>query len=268
MKVSGLECISVLCPFPDCVEGLDASSSDENSRCELVDGENGRFFRKYVYVKPHGGNVEDGADTAFVANVGVTWSDEDIVKLFSSCGKVAGVARGVANMCHFARVTFASSKGLKKLMSLGGKKKALEFGKGAEGRDDVEDGRKSGTKLVGLEEYQAERPGLDVLKQETEEYMKKFHEFEEEERRREMEKQADDDGFTVVKYRKSSRGVGPEGDANEPPRKKKKKELKNFYRFQMREEKRDKLLELRKKFEEDKLHIQRLKDSRKFKPFK
>lgn len=45
------------------------------------------------------------------------------------------------------------------------------------------------------------------------------------------------------------------------------KELQNFYRHQIREEKREKLLTLRKKFEEDKAKIALLKSQRKFKPF-
>lgn len=48
---------------------------------------------------------------------------------------------------------------------------------------------------------------------------------------------------------------------------KKAKELKNFYRFQMREERQSKLAELRKKFEEDKQRVARMKANRSFKPF-
>ena len=44
-------------------------------------------------------------------------------------------------------------------------------------------------------------------------------------------------------------------------------ELQNFYRFQMREQKRNQLAELRKRFEEDKLQVAKMKEARKFKPF-
>lgn len=47
----------------------------------------------------------------------------------------------------------------------------------------------------------------------------------------------------------------------------KEKELKNFYRFQMREDKQSKLVELRKKFEEDKARVAKMKANRSFKPF-
>lgn len=48
---------------------------------------------------------------------------------------------------------------------------------------------------------------------------------------------------------------------------KKKKELENFYTFQIRESKMKNIIELRKKFEEDKLKIEALKKTRRFRPF-
>lgn len=48
---------------------------------------------------------------------------------------------------------------------------------------------------------------------------------------------------------------------------KKKKELSNFYTFQIRESKMKNIIELRKKFEEDKKKIESLKQTRRFKPF-
>lgn len=46
-----------------------------------------------------------------------------------------------------------------------------------------------------------------------------------------------------------------------------KPELKNFYRFQIREEKVKQLDQLRKKFEEDKKKVEKMKATRKFNPF-
>ncbi|KAH8255689.1 hypothetical protein KR038_008838 [Drosophila bunnanda] len=48
---------------------------------------------------------------------------------------------------------------------------------------------------------------------------------------------------------------------------KKTKELTNFYTFQIRESKMQNIVEMRKKFEEDKRKIELLKQSRRFKPF-
>jgi len=57
------------------------------------------------------------------------------------------------------------------------------------------------------------------------------------------------------------------GAARGRTRNKKKTELTNFYRFQMREAKRDQLQELRRRFEEDKARVARLREGRRFKPF-
>lgn len=47
----------------------------------------------------------------------------------------------------------------------------------------------------------------------------------------------------------------------------KKKELTNFYTFQIRESKMKNIIDLRKKFEDDKKKIERLKETRRFRPF-
>ncbi|KAE8227086.1 hypothetical protein CF319_g406 [Tilletia indica] len=53
-----------------------------------------------------------------------------------------------------------------------------------------------------------------------------------------------------------------------PPKKKSKsKDLEDFYRFQTREKNREKLAQLRAKFQDDKLKVAKLKESRKFKPY-
>ncbi len=49
--------------------------------------------------------------------------------------------------------------------------------------------------------------------------------------------------------------------------KKKNTELKNFYRFQIREDKMKQLDTLRKRFDEDRERVAKMKDARKFKPF-
>ena len=50
-------------------------------------------------------------------------------------------------------------------------------------------------------------------------------------------------------------------------KKRKKKELLNFYNFQQRETQRQRIAELRKKFEEDKRRVEQMREKRKFKPF-
>ena len=43
--------------------------------------------------------------------------------------------------------------------------------------------------------------------------------------------------------------------------------IENFYKFQKREKREKRMEELRRKFEEDKLKVERAKQARKFKPF-
>lgn len=60
----------------------------------------------------------------------------------------------------------------------------------------------------------------------------------------------------------------PETSDVQRQKKKKKKplELKNFYRHQIREAKREQLAKLRTQFEEDKARIAKMKEARKFRP--
>lgn len=73
------------------------------------------------------------------------------------------------------------------------------------------------------------------------------------------------------KNKKRTRGDENKRAGAEQPRnrekKKKDKELKNFYTFQIKEQKIEKLELLRKKFEEDKERVAAMKAARKFKPF-
>jgi len=90
----------------------------------------------------------------------------------------------------------------------------------------------------------------------------------------ETEDQVDEDGFTVVKSRNKRKKSNADGKSGgkEKGRKRTKKdraseELKNFYRFQVREQKRDGLVSLREKFAKDQEKIAALKAARKFNPF-
>lgn len=115
------------------------------------------------------------------------------------------------------------------------------------------------------------------------------HEYERERDVKDKAEQMDDDGFTVVVRKKAPLAA----EQPEALPKKKKSELKDFYRFQFREKKQTgmrsldyltsyvlscaslllvtdctlELQDLRKKFEEDKEKIAKLKQARKFKPY-
>ena len=104
-----------------------------------------------------------------------------------------------------------------------------------------------------------------------------MNEFEENERillakQKSLENSIDSDGFTLVKNRnKRKKSNNNDNDKNKGRKRSKKnkgtEELKNFYRYQLREEKKDILLSLREKFAQDQKKIADLKAQRKFKPF-
>jgi len=50
-------------------------------------------------------------------------------------------------------------------------------------------------------------------------------------------------------------------------KRRKKKELLNFYRFQQRETQRERIADLRRAFEEDKERVAAMRQRRRFKPF-
>jgi len=75
-----------------------------------------------------------------------------------------------------------------------------------------------------------------------------------------LRSEPDEDGFITVTRREKEEIV---------PREKKNRavNLEDFYKFQKREKREKKMEELRRKFEEDKIKVERAKQGRKFKPF-
>ncbi|TCD61962.1 Ribosomal RNA-processing protein 7 [Steccherinum ochraceum] len=143
---------------------------------------------------------------------------------------------------------------------------------------------------VGLAHYAALhaslRPPLDVVKAHADSYMELF-DFEQAKKKqqskyRKGEAIVDDDGFTLVTrggaYGQTvGGGVGVaskkfqsevrQGNGKRHRSKKDPQEKEAFYAFQIHEKKRNDLIELRQKWEEDKAKIEKLKSSRKFKPY-
>lgn len=129
--------------------------------------------------------------------------------------------------------------------------------------------KRSPEEIASMFPYIQEKP--EDLEEEVNSFMMEYEEKEEmDKKEREMKsRMADEDGFMPVQHRKKKKRVQEKrGSGNARARAPKKvTELKNFYRFQMREERRGKLDELRKKFEEDKEKVAAMKAQRKFKPF-
>ncbi|KAJ1647312.1 hypothetical protein J3B02_004335 [Coemansia erecta] len=129
-----------------------------------------------------------------------------------------------------------------------------------------------------LFEYRAARPPADLLKTDVDSYMAKFQEAQYERDRMLAQQQnvPDEDGFiTVVRRGRNTRNSDGKNavvaataeEAREAAAKKKDIVFGNMYRFQVRERKRDQLAELRKKFEEDKEKIARMRQARQFRPY-
>eukprot|EP01138_Halocafeteria_seosinensis_P003079 gb/GECG01003147.1/.p1 GENE.gb/GECG01003147.1/~~gb/GECG01003147.1/.p1 ORF type:complete len:339 (+),score=61.14 gb/GECG01003147.1/:1-1017(+) len=118
-------------------------------------------------------------------------------------------------------------------------------------------------------DYWASRPDPDTLQAEVDEYMKTFEikEKESEEEKKRMAQQPDEEGFVTVTSKKRTPTVADEQSSNmKRKRKRGSLEKPNFYRFQLREQKKSELDALQEKFEEDKAKIARIKAARKFKP--
>lgn len=130
--------------------------------------------------------------------------------------------------------------------------------------------------VFGLEKYRneyiaASPPPPAELQAQIASFIKKHDERVEQEKQtaKESEGVPDDEGFITVTR---SKGV-PNTVVNDKRRerklrkRKRDQELFNFYKFQVREKKKDHIKELQKKFEEDKQRIAQMRALRKFRPY-
>ncbi|TEB32195.1 hypothetical protein FA13DRAFT_1628529 [Coprinellus micaceus] len=140
----------------------------------------------------------------------------------------------------------------------------------------------------GLAHYSAMfrnlRPPLDLIQEHVDTYMELFEyklaKSKQKSKYRKGEAIVDDDGFTLVTrggaYGKTlgggvtvaSKRFQRSGETSSRRRRpKEKQEKEGFYAFQRAEKQRSELLNLKKKWEEDKAKVEKLKQSRKFKPY-
>ncbi|RDD43996.1 Ribosomal RNA-processing protein 7-like protein A [Trichoplax sp. H2] len=126
--------------------------------------------------------------------------------------------------------------------------------------------------LVGYkkwcQEYAAERPAPQLLQSEIDQFMEDFQKREKLDESQNSN-EPDDDGWVTVKRKNKYPIFSNEDQEQQQSKKKKKKktDLINFYRFEVRESKREHIAQLRKKFEEDKKKIALMKETRRFKPY-
>jgi len=253
--------------------------------------DNQKFAHHYLYIKEHN-DRENPGKTLFVGNIDYLpfMTHEDIDKylrvIFDRFGEIMTISVSeFANQSNdkddtrFAHVIFTKKSSLKVILNANESDYELACQEAAEALHLLQDrpvmSRDTLQNMFGL--FDADE---DELEEEVNNYMKDFDEKElfEIEQRKQIQNQPDADGFVTVtnrNKRKRTEDVGEEINqrnhrrlANRQRNKKKKHyDLKHFYRFQIREEKLQQLELLRKKFDEDKAKIQRMKDSRKFVPF-
>ncbi|ETV83581.1 hypothetical protein H257_04279 [Aphanomyces astaci] len=221
-------------------------------------------FASYLYVKKHitksegTEETELAADrTAYVVNLPLFATAEQVKELFNEVGAVQSVVMGKASdgtVASSAHVVFKSKATLKQLL----KRSVLPAFPGS---DVVHDAFEA-----AIQKYKADRPGLNVLKARADEFMANFdaEEAAERQEREQLKTRVDADGFQTVVNTKRKR-VDQE-DLLTYRKKQKSKELQDFYRFQLREKKRGQLKTLRERFDEDRQMVEKMKKERKFRP--
>ena len=130
--------------------------------------------------------------------------------------------------------------------------------------------------LTGMEkwikQYADRYPDKSLIQNDADKFMKLYDEKEAKEKEALADSlKPDEDGWVTipVKNKVLNKKEGKEKRINKKTERKKRteKELQNFYLFQQREAKRDKIAKLRQQFEEDKKRIAHMQQLRKFKPF-
>lgn len=121
-----------------------------------------------------------------------------------------------------------------------------------------------------LNEYQESIINRDQTEKEIEAFMANYDQQLQTEK--ESPNEPDDDGWITVTKKSRNPGIARKESVTNKIRmrsenSKKKKELLNFYTFQIRESKMKHLASLRQKFDEDKKKIENMKNNRRFKPF-
>ncbi|KAG0473458.1 hypothetical protein HPP92_015315 [Vanilla planifolia] len=129
-----------------------------------------------------------------------------------------------------------------------------------------------------LLQYKESRPGLQVLQQRIDEFIT-AHGQQQEEERKEREARVAEGGWTVVVHHKGRKkttdaetgttvgSVAPASVIGMLSQKKTKEIALDFYKFHKREAKRNEIMMLQSKFEQDKQRIQQLRATRKFRPY-
>ncbi|XP_013389988.1 ribosomal RNA-processing protein 7 homolog A [Lingula anatina] len=242
----------------------------------------------HVYLKEHSVRETDAAKpkdrTLFILNLPPYCNEECLKRLFSDCGKIENIhiqQKPSSSAPEVKNRFFKSAKDIEGFRvayivfhTPAAVKKAKQF--------KFDPPRILSTDespvLTGMkkwcQEYKASLPNVHALQKEIDAYMEEFDKKIQEEAAQAKEEEGvpDDEGWVTVTRHSKNKGV-PRTEAQEKrvtqreKKKRKEKELLNFYAFQVRESKMEQIAKLRQKFEEDKQKISLMRASRKFRPY-
>lgn len=199
--------------------------------------------------------------TLFVLNVPPYITEDNLKHLFSHGGKILTVIlQNTTNLDQngfkTAYIVFAKREGLLKSLTIN----SLSL-------DKV-------PLITGLEkwieDYNNSIGNSAMLSKEINNFMLNYDKTEKHSKK--QIKEVDDEGWTVVTKRSRNPGIAHKESVkiklnNKILHSSKKKELNNFYTFQIKESKQKNLAKLRKNYEDAKKKVNLMKNSRRFKPY-
>ncbi|KAK8797213.1 hypothetical protein WA158_004423 [Blastocystis sp. Blastoise] len=210
---------------------------------------------KILYCKPNSLKNDEDSKTLFVANCNDI-SEGDFKKLFGSYGDIEDIQLGklAKGDTQVAYIKFSTKAQVQNVID------AIQ----SENPPTLE---QKNTRISFFQESLTECRGQYMdTKSIKEQAFKTINDYNEQMEAEENQPTVDEDGWTIVRKKRSIY----DDNEDEPPRVFKKPKtkgtLQNFYRFQIRENKRDQLMKLREQFENDKEKINKMKNSRKFNP--
>ncbi|KAK2583385.1 hypothetical protein KPH14_009374 [Odynerus spinipes] len=232
--------------------------NDENSDRHQL------FFKKH-WIKKQESDYPRGK-TLFVLNIPPYATSDSLKSAFTKlCGEVKSVVFTTSVGFKTAYIVFENDSSLEKALRL-----SSDYAICLSTKEE--------TYLTGLakwcKEYNNSIRSENDIKKEIEEYMSMYDKQIEDRIAKEKAAKDMEDGWVTVTSRKKRGQFAPSRKEstinkirNKEEQKVHKKQLLNFYTFQIRESKKQNLAELRKKFELDKKRLQELKMKRTFKPF-
>jgi ribosomal RNA-processing protein 7 len=232
----------------------------------------------YIYFKEHSTRIKSSelpeGRTLFVVNIPVDANFKTLKKLFKDCGTLERFV--VKQTPEFG---FTPDNSILKSGTSG--HLIFKEDDAIEHISNIDQLEYSPPKKLGINkwitEYLEMIPDSASLRKSIDQELLEFEEMERMKKLEALEARnmPDKDGFVTVTRRgrrnTNKDGAGAIVSAIDPRElkniKPKEQKLVDFYRFQKREAKKNALQDLREKFEQDKQKIQKLKESRKFKPY-